>query len=116
MAVTEDPQPGVNGETIAVAVACEKRDAVVVACKEEETLLEPKAETTEIETDTETDQHGIDFVTLGMIIIGRPPSYVSSILRFFYLVPCYDVCLQCIFASSESDSDESGPHHDTLPI
>ncbi|TGJ84505.1 hypothetical protein E0Z10_g4274 [Xylaria hypoxylon] len=61
MTVTEDPVLGENGEPI------------VVAC-EEKTVLEPVAEAeakaeTEPETGTETDQQGIDFVTLGMFII-----------------------------------------------
>jgi hypothetical protein len=67
MAAPEDLKPAENGEVDAVTVT--------IACREK-VMSQPEAAVpngteAEAETETEADEQGIDFVTLGMFIIGK---------------------------------------------
>lgn len=64
MTTAEDPMLSANGEP--VVVACEEVSVPKPAAAQAGT-----GTGTETETETETGQHEIDFVTLGMFIIGR---------------------------------------------
>ncbi len=71
-------------------VLVEKRETIIAAC-EEKTASKPVAgvdteKEAGTETETETDQQEIDFVTLGMFIIGRLSSRCcihSRLLQLF---------------------------------
>jgi len=67
MAAPEDLKPAEDGKVDAVTVT--------ITCREK-VISQPEAVVTngtepEAETETETDEQGIDFVTLGMFIIGK---------------------------------------------
>lgn len=48
----------------------EEKEVSIIVASEENMAPKPAAEA-EVEIETEADQQGIDFVTLGMFIIGR---------------------------------------------